>query len=355
MRHPSRLLPLVFLCVCVISLASCRKRDSSYRIPEFPPTSMFDSIIDMTPAYAQVFKVRYLSDGTPLVDIAIPHMKGETATDTFRLALVRQSSTAPIPEGYRQLAVPIRSVVCTDSRQISFFLALDSLALVKGVPEIWEQHSPRVSGMMRDGRILQTGTESKPDIPAIERLAPDVVLASPLLYLNNQFRDSRQTVIPIFSAWESNPLAQAEWIKFIALLIGKEAFGSDYFGKTEQNYNEAKVSMLDITSRPPVRLGVKECELYYLLQSDSTTNQSNGKWHYLENEHFEDLFITDAGGKVPQRMTKPFPTHIAYDYGIIRFEETATVAPDTILKDLISILHPEVIPKDSIWNRRYFK
>ena len=331
-----RYLPHIFLFLSMITIISCKKKNVEYRIPEFPPTSVFDSVVDMTPAYAQYFKVNYLPDGTPLVDIVTTPVDGSSEADTFKLALIHRQKSPQIPEGYTKLAVPIHSVVCTDSRQISYFVGLDSLEIVKGVFESGEQHCGMVAKMMRDGKIEQIGTELTPDISAIKRLAPDVLLVSPRHYSDKTFHDCGVMQIPIFSAYEPHPIAQAEWIKLIAMLIGKEEFGSDYFGKTEQNYNDAKVSTLEVGHRPLVRMVVKD----------------NGTLHELGKEHFQHLFISDAGGETPANNSSN--RIVGYGKSMKFFEETATVAPDTVLKDLVSIIHPEVIPKDSVWERRYF-
>ncbi len=337
MRKTEYLLPFFIIAVGVSLLHSCRKGNSTYTIPEFPPTTVFDSITDMTPAYAKGFKVTYLSDGTPLVDIVNPQGDG-TAADTFRLALVRPSHHPDIPEGYHRLSVPISSAVCTSASQVSFFVGLDSLDIIKGITGTREQHSETVRKRIEDGNMEIIGTETSPDISLIQRLSPDVVLATPEFFNNKSVGDSRLTLIPIYSAYESHPLAQAEWIKLIAILIGKEDGGSDFFGKTEQNYNDAKVSTLEVRSRPPIRLAVNE----------------NGSWKELGKKYFTETFATDAGALGQQTPKGSVPLRIGYRQSISDFEETATVSPDAVLKDLVSIIHPEVIPKDSVWVRRFF-
>ena len=230
MRKVECLLPFFIIAVGVSLLYSCRKGNSIYTIPEFPPTTVFDSITDMTPAYAKGFKVTYLSDGTPLVDIVNPQADG-TAADTFRLALVRASHHPDIPEGYHRLSVPISSAVCTSASQVSFFVGLDSLDIIKGITGAREQHSETVRKRIEDGNMEIIGTETSPDISLIKRLSPDVVLATPQFFNNKSVGDSQLTLIPIYSAYESHPLAQAEWIKLVAILIGKEDGGSDFFAK----------------------------------------------------------------------------------------------------------------------------
>ena len=77
MRKAECLLPYFIIAVGVSLLYSCRKGNSTYTIPEFPPTTVFDSITDMTPAYAKGFKVTYLSDGGHLTDLPLSELGGE--------------------------------------------------------------------------------------------------------------------------------------------------------------------------------------------------------------------------------------------------------------------------------------
>ena len=70
--------------------------------------------------------------------------------------------------------------------------------------------------------------------------------------------------------------------------------------------------------------------------------------------YFTETFATDAGALCQQAPKGSVPVRITYRQGISDFEETATVSPDAVLKDLVSIIHPEVIPKDSVWVRRFF-
>lgn len=350
MRNPERLLPFLVI-VSSILFASCKKKDTVYRLPEFPPTSIFDSVVDMTPAYAHGFKVRYLSDGTPLIDIANPQDGDGHSADTIKVALIQRGhSPLSIPDDYLRLIVPIRSVVCTDVSQIAFFVGLDSLSIIKGIPTNETRHSTIIEKMLENGGIKLTGTPASPDLEAIRRLSPDVVLLSPTLINDKRIHDINGIKIPVYSSLEQHPLAQAEWIKLFAMLIGKEKYGSDYFGKAEQHYNEARNSILDVKTHPTLSLLTKK--------GDDLEPIPAG--------HLLNRIVTDAGARAASLSQDSNQAanrhtgsdlavywHSATDSEMLLYDEAAPVVPDVMIRDMISIVHPEVIPRDSVWVRRY--
>ncbi len=330
--------------------ASCKKKNTGYHIREFPPTTVFDSVIDMTPAYAKGFKVSYLDAGTALIDIVNPQDSNSSEQDTLRIALVnRGRKAAEVPEGYQRLFVPIRSAVCTDPQQIAYFIGLDSLPIIKGVPSPKEQHTETVIDMIEKGDIQLLGTVQSPDFGSIRTLNPDVVLLSPS-NAGKRMDNSNTVHLPIYSSLEKHPLARAEWIKLFAMLIGKEEYGSDFFGKAEQHYNAARISTLEVRHRPTILLFKK------------TANGNEA----IAIDHLLSQIIQDAGALPPSGASKSAPSdntsaagHRKVYWqpegkgGPLSYEETTVTNPDALLKDLISIVHPEVIPTDSVWVRLF--
>ena len=65
------------------------------------------------------------------------------------------------------------------------------------------------------------------------------------------------------------------------MLIGKEKYGSDYFGKAEQHYNEARNSILDVRDHPALSLLTK--------RDDALETFPAG--------HFLDRIVADAGAR----------------------------------------------------------
>lgn len=349
MRYPERILPwcLVALLLCG---ASCRDERATYHIREFPPTSIFDSVVDMTPAYAKGFMVKYLSDGTPLINIANPQDSLSAETDTFRLALIRKGhSTENVPAGYRCLNIPIRGAVCTDLRQISFFVGLDSLSVIKGVPSPPSQHIEEIINLVDSGEIRLIGTIRSPDFEAIRHLNADIVLLSPTLIGDKRLADLPSTPIPIYCHLERHPLAQAEWIKLIAMLIGKETAGSDFFGKAEQHYNEASIPILEVTSRPTLVLFKDNGFIEEPINTDAFLEKIIGDAGAINRHPAPAAGASTKGSTMKEAFWQPEGKG-----GMLSYEETTPVAPDVLIRDLISIVHPEVIPKDSVWERRFF-
>ena len=178
------------------------------------------SIVKIIPEYAQGFKITY-TDQACLLDIQDPQNK---ESQSFHYALVPRGVEAEnIPADYTVIETPIRSVICMTSLQLSNFIKLEELDAVVGITSTRHLFNKKINDRLKDGSIHKIGIEGNFDNEVIMSVNPDLILISP--FKRGGYDALKEVGIPLMPHLgykEMTPLGQAEWIKFVGLLLGKE-------------------------------------------------------------------------------------------------------------------------------------
>lgn len=330
------------------------------------------------PVYAEGFRVTYTDDGC-LVDIQDP-LREES--QSFHYLLVKDGRRpARVPEGYSVLEVPVKRVVCMTSLQLSNFICMDELDCVAGITSTRHLFNAEVKDRLADGRIKRIGIEGNFDNEVIIGLDPDLILISPFKRGGYEaLRGMDIPLVPHLGYQETTPLGQAEWIKFIGLLTGKEEEANEVFAGIERRYNELKDKAAATQGRPVVLSGELHGGNWYVGGGRSFLAQifrdAGGEYFLPEdkssgglNLDFETVYSQTAGAKY-WRIVNSFNGDFSYDAlkaedaryadlgafkskGVIYcnmsrkpFYENMPVQPDVVLADLIHIFHPELLPED---------
>jgi iron complex transport system substrate-binding protein len=172
----------------------------------------------------------------------------------------------------------------------------------------------------------------------------------------------------------------AEWIRFFAPFFGKEKEADSIFSTIEKNYSEAKSLALRSKERPRVLSGALYKDVWYLPGGDSwaakfvedanaqyiwadtpgTGSLSLSLEHVLKRASNADVWISPSQFTTTEELLNasnhyaeftPLKENQVYTYalkkgatgGLIYFE-TAPQRPDLVLKDLIHIFHPNLMP-----------
>jgi iron complex transport system substrate-binding protein len=179
---------------------------------------------------------------------------------------------------------------------------------------------------------------------------------------------------------EETPLGKAEWIKFFGALYGKQKQANEIFSKIEKDYlNTVKIAK-NAKVKPTVLAGDMFEDRWYLPKGTSwgsiLLKEANGNYLWKETSgtgslslSFEtvfekaamaDVWITSGQFSSLSEMTnsnphyakfKAFKIKNVYSFsgkkgktGGILYYELAPNRPDIVLKDLVKILHPELLP-----------
>ena len=329
-----------------------------------------DSLATIEVKYATGFSVRDSAD-IRLVNIGRKD----------RFAFVRDAA-AVVPEGYTKVVVPIKSTICMTSLQLSNFTVLHALDIVKGVTGTKNLFNKDVKQRVKDGRIVKIGMEGEFDSELILAANPDVILISPFKRGGyDAIKETGVTLVPHLGYKELHPLGQAEWVKLVGMLIGKEHEANEVFAGIEQRYNDlkGKVESAKYETLPTVTSGemhygtwravggknylaqlFKDAGADYVIKDDEEAG---------ENLEFEAMYALSAKADY-WRILNSYPGEFSYD-ALKAFEprnalfkafkerkviycnmkqqpyyEITPVEPDVLLKDFVAIFHPELVEAD---------
>ena len=209
---------------------------------------------------------------------------------------------------------------------------------------------------------------------------PDVIFISPFKRGGyDAIKETGITLVPHLGYKELDPLGQAEWVKFIALFLGREAQADSVFSGIEERYNTLKSNVKQQTSntnRPTVFSGemhdgnwhavggrnylaqiFRDAGADYVINDEETGG---------ENLEFEKMYALAAKADY-WRILNSFPGDFSYDalkaaeprnalfqafqqrhviYCNMKqsaYYETSPVRPDVLLKDFVAIFHPELV------------
>ena len=165
------------------------------------------------PLYAQGFKLTY-ADQYLLADIQDPQNEEST---TFHYAFVKRGAKPTgIPADYTVIELPIRSVICMTSLQLSNFIKLGALDRVVGITSTRHLFNKEMNERLKEGKTAKIGIEGNFDNEVIMSMNPDLILVSPFKRGGYEtLKDVGIPLIPHLGYKETTPLGQAEWIKFV--------------------------------------------------------------------------------------------------------------------------------------------
>lgn len=333
---------------------------------------------EIKPKYAEGFQVTYTEEGC-LLDIQDPQNKGG---QSFHYVLIPRGHTLKqVPENYIPIEVPVRSVICMTSLQLSNFIKMDELERVVGVTSTRHLFNEEMNRRLADGRTHKIGIEGNFDNEVIMGVNPDVILISPFKRGGyDALKEVGIPLIPHLGYKEMTPLGQAEWIKFVGLLTGTEDKANIRFAEIEKKYNELKALVAGVKERPMVFSGELRGGNWYAVGGKSFLAQlfkdAGADYFLKDNEEsggvtldFETVYQQAAEAQY-WRIVNSYQGTFTYDVlkeddgryadfrafkdkGVVYcnmrekpFYESMPVEPELILADLIKAFHPQLLPEE---------
>lgn len=320
-------------------------------------------------------------DGFKLLTVKNAWPKAEKE---FTYLLVEKGTD--IPKGLKydeKITVPVEEIVVTSTTHIPSLETLGVENTLKGFPSLEYISSKKTRALINAGQIKELGSNQDINTELLLEIHPDVVVGFAVNGNNKAFQTIQKSGIPVMynGDWtEKNPLGKAEWIKFFGVLYNKLPEANNAFRKIEEAYLQAKELAKSTAEKPLVLSGAMYRDRWYLPYGDSWQGlfieDAGGKYIY-EKTHgngsialsFENVF---EGGKeaeiwiAPGNFTtyaqllkssehygkfKAFQNKKIYNYagvtgetGGVLYYELAPNRPDLVLKDLVKIFHPELLP-----------
>jgi len=325
--------------------------------------------------YAKGFEIQYFENYKKLI-IKKPY---QGATESFEYILTNSTSHNDL----NTIQTPVESIVVTSTTHIPMLELLHIEHKLVGYPNTKYISSKKTRALIDAGKVIDLGNEENINTELLLDLKPDIVIGFSINSNNKMFATIEKMNIPVIlnGAWlEETPLGRAEWIKLFGVLFNKEKEADSIFSNIEKNYLEAKKIALNAERIPTIISGGLFKDIWNLPAGESfeATFLADANTNYLwkdakgtgslslnienvfEKGHDAEIWISPSFYTSLEQLKsandiypkfKAFKNDHIYTFvnkkgatgGLIYFE-LAPARPDLVLKDLIKIAHPELLP-----------
>lgn len=308
------------------------------------------------------------------------------ATRTYHYALVPKNSEVPtLPKNIPVIRTPVERVVAMETVYIGYLEALGRLDHVVAASTVDYISNPKVRRWVAEGAIQALQVGQAIDVEKLLLLQPDLILTS--ISGDASFdipAKLERTGLPIVLTagyMEQEPLARAEWIKFIAAFFGEDRLADELFNGIEQRYQALKALTENLENNPTVLCGAPYSGVWHVPGGASFTARSisdaGGDYFWSEDTSLggiplntERVFFRAANADywINPSFYRSMDALLAADSRFARFApakqgkifnntrqvgpkggnaiwESGIMQPDKVLADLIRIFHPELLPE----------
>jgi iron complex transport system substrate-binding protein len=367
-----------FIFLFAALLSSCKQNNASSSATQSPEKNEIQ--------YAKGLEI-YHHKGYSILKITHPW---PNATQPFIYILQEKNGIIPDSlQQYSRISVPIQSIVVTSTTHIPALEILGVENSLVGFPNTDFISSPKTRKRIDAGRVKEVGTNETLNTEILIDMAPDVIVSFGLNNSNPTLDNLQKSGLKVLlnGDWnEQSPLGKAEWIKFFGALYGLDAKAKTIFTSIEKEYQTTLALAKKATHKPTVLSGAMYQDQWFVPQGESwmalflKESQSDYLWAntkgtgsltlpfetILEKAQKAEFWIAPGDFSSIKEMNNSNPHYAkfeafknkkVYSYalhkgakgGTLFFEWSAT-RPDWVLKDLIAIFHPELLPN----HRPYF-
>ena len=361
----------VLLFVLIFSFFGCKKNEEIV-------ASKSDSSKKIV-RYAKGFSIEN-HEGFSVLKVTNPWPK---ATKNYTYILKERN--AKIPDSLKQFTtinVPVKTIIVTSTTHIPSLEMLEEENSLVGFPNLNYISSEKIRTLIDLKKIKEVGNNNLLNTEVIIDMQPEVIVGYGIDNNNPTLENLEKNGLKVLlnGDWnEQTPLGKAEWIKFFGVLYGKQNKANEIFIKIEKDYLKTLEIAKKAVSKPTILSGDMYEDKWYLPQGTSwgsqLLSQANGNYLWaktsgtgslslsletvLEKAKNADFWITSGQFSTLKAMSeanshyaqfKAFQTKNVYSFtqkkgktGGILYYELAPNRPDIVLKDIVKILHPELL------------
>lgn len=369
--------PLILLCVLVLlQFASCHRPTGADR------------------GEGDTLRLKYARH---LVIVHYPHydivhLKNPWKTDGSDLhayVLVPRADSAvagPLPDG-TVVYTPVRRSVLSTAPHCQLLYWLGAQRAVTGMMDLAYVHIAAVRRRAAAGTLADCGSSMSPNVERIAELSPEALFVSP--YEHGTYGALAKMGIPLIECadyMETTALGRAEWMRFYGRLYGCGARADSLFSVVERTYQTLSSRARRSAARPLVLTERKTGGIWYCPGGRSSMGtllaDAGARTPFSEDTHSGSLslspevvldkaadcdvwlFMNDR----PRPLTradllaeypgyaqlKAFARGRVYECACMSrpYFEEISFRPDFLLRELVTILHPETGGDDSL---RYYE
>lgn len=288
--------------------------------------------------------------------------------------------------------VPVQKVACLSSVFVGFLDKLGVLTSLAAVDNMDFVSNATVNYLHAKGSVKELSKNGQLNIEETLLSQVQTIFTNPSGDARKDF-DKRLTdigIIPVVCAdyYEMHPLGRAEWIKAFATFYGAEGRADSLFNKVRENYLALKNAADTCKYKPSVFTEKKTNDTWFVAGGKSSMAQllndagadylwkDNGKTSptamnmeqvmqkALDADYWINLHLCNSADELFQ-LDHRYEKFNAFKRGNLynnnaltnakggnAYWETGLCNPDEILKDLVKIFHPDLLPGHQL---KYYK
>lgn len=284
----------------------------------------------------------------------------------------------------QEILVPINRIVVTSTTHIPMIELLNEEASIVGFPNSNYISSEKTRHLIDKGNITEIGKESSLNTEILLDLHPELVVGFGVSSADKTLTSIQKAGINVIynGDWlEESPLGRAEWIKFFGVIFDKEKQADSIFKIIETDYLAVKKLALKSGEKATILSGAimskdiwnlpagKSFEAQFLQDANLNYLWKDTKGKGSLSLSFESVFDKAATADFwisPGYFTskkqllesnnlytkfKPFQNDQIYTSttkkgitGGVIYYELAPTRPDLVLKDIVKITKPDLLP-----------
>jgi len=331
--------------------------------------------------YAKGFDIEHFNDYKKVI-IKTPYPEAKESL-IYILKPKYLSKKSELNKG--DIQVPVDKIVVTSTTHIPMLELLGEENSLVGFQDTNYISSEKTRKRIDSGLVRELGKEAAMNTEVLFELQPDLVVGFAMNKTNKTYNLIEKQGIPVIinGDWlEETPLGRAEWIKFFGVLFDKEKEADSIFKLIESNYLEAKAIAKKASNKPTILSGaIMRNDIWNLPAGESFVAKflTDANVHYIWKESkgkgslqlsFEsvidkaqdaDYWIAPGYFSTKEQMlgnNSHYKSFTAFQQnniytastktgvtGGVIYYELAPTRPDLVLKDIIKITHPALLPK----------
>ncbi len=330
--------------------------------------------------YAKGFSINK-HDGFSVLKITNPWPK---ANKSYTYILKEKNGIIPDSlEGFTTIQIPIQSIIVTSTTHIPSLEMLNVENSLIGFPNLNYISSEKVRNRIDANKVKEIGRNQVLNNEIILDLKPDLIVGYGIDNNNPAYDNLEKSGLKVIynGDWnEQTPLGKAEWIKFFGALYGLDKKAETIFNQIEKDYKITLELAKQALSKPTIMCGEMYENVWYLPQGNSWSSLflkdaiTNYLWAnttgtgslslpfetVLEKAKNAEFWFQGSFSSLQEMQNSnihynqfdAFKNKKVYSFsskkgktGGAIFYELAGNRPDLVLKDILKIVHPEILPE----------
>lgn len=296
-----------------------------------------------------------------------------------KYVLVHRDSILPrsLPEG-KLVRIPVQKIAAYSAIDVG---VLDMLGAIENVKAVCEPHFIRLESIsegVKSNKIIDIGMSMKPNVEKILMADCDIIFTTPFKNTNyGPVEDTGIALAECASYMENEPLGRSEWIKFYAAFLDLSPKADSIFTEIKNRYNNIKKVSSTVKNRKTLITGKRYGQTWWVPGGDSyaakTYKDASARYIWEEDASagslalsFEEVYLKaasadvwlirymkDGGELTLEELKKEYESYALFDafknkrvYGCntstTSYFVYASTQPDIELKDIATILYPEL-------------